>query len=292
MRYRFLSFSSVLLLSLVSGLNIAHSQARPDPALRPTLENAYSAWRAAMEAGDLAKWEKATALSRQIDVRNRIVSQKLPFPQALFEDEIGTPALDGLFSLGVLSTGETATSTYYGKANFGDGGEVAISDNMIVLHFLKEEGTWRFDTLRVVKLGADAGILLQIRNGDYSFLQGDEFRPASQLPPLTQPVETPDYVAEAWIDATGYELTLTVNGNLTGRFPNAKAAELIMGGLRRGQNRVTIEARPLPEAGVTDGKVEVAIYAAKDPAGQATRVFHFRPGNPVPPNVTETFVVE
>ncbi len=292
MRFRILLLCSIFASSLFFGQDIAFSQARLDANLRPTLENAYTAWRAAMESGDLARWEKSTALSRQIDIRNRIVSQKFPFPKALFEDEIGTPPLGGLFALGVLSTGETATSTYYGKANFGEAAGQAVTDNMIVLHFLKEEGTWRFDTLRVVKLGADAGILLQIRNNDYSFLKGDEFQPMPKLPPLTQPVETPDYVAEAWIDATGYELRLTINGNLTGSFPNTKAAELVMGGLRRGQNQVTIEAKPLPGTAQAAGKVEVALYAAKDAAGEATRVFHFRPGSPVPPKVTETFIVE
>lgn len=243
-----------------------------------------------MAAGDLDRWKEATAFSRQISIRNRIVSQKLPFPEALFNDPLGAPGLEGLFSLGVLSTGETATSTYYGKANFG-GTVDAVTDNLIVLHFLREEGTWRFDTLRVIKTGGDAEILLKIRNSDFSFLQGEEFQPADSLPPVPQPVERPDYVAEAWIDATGYELVLEVNGRLTGRFPNARGAELVIGGLNRGQNSVRIRARRLPEAAAENPRVEVAIYAAGDPSDQAKRVYHFRPGATVPPETTETFVV-
>ncbi|MDF1850200.1 MAG: hypothetical protein P1U85_05145 [Verrucomicrobiales bacterium] len=283
----------LLVLFLVHTIpSLGLSQAKSDPAIRATLENAYNAWRSAMDSQDLKRWEQATALSRQIDIRNRIVSQKLPFPQALFEDPIGAPPLGGLFALGVLSTGETATSTYFGKANFGEAPGAAITDNMIVLHFLKEEGSWRFDTLRVVKMGADSGILLQIRNRDYSFLQSAEFQPAPQLPPLPQPVETPDFVAEAWIDATGYELTLTVNGIKTGTFPNMKGAELLIGGLKKGQNQVTITSRHLPEAQAGAGRVEVAIYAARDASGKASRVFHYLPGADVLPSVSETFVVE
>lgn len=267
-------------------------QAKPDPAIRATLENTYNAWRSAMSAKDLARWEKSTSLSRQIDIRNRIVSQKLPFPKALFDDPIGAPSLGGLFALGVLNTGETATSTYFGKANFGEAQGTAVADNMIVLHFLKEEGTWRFDTLRVVKMGADSEILLKIRNRDFSFLQSPEFQPAPQLPPVPQPVETPDFVAEAWIDSSGYELTLTVNGVKAGPFPNMKGAELLIGGLKKGQNRVTITTRALPEAQAAVRRVEVALYAANDPSGQASRVYHFLPGAEIPATISDTFVLE
>lgn len=265
------------------------STAQPDNSLRVTLESAYDAWRKAMDAGDLALWEEATAFSRQIETRNRIVSQKLAFPRALFEDPVASPSLGGLIPLGVLSTGDTATSTYFGKADFGDEPGVAVSDNLLVLHFLREDGKWKFDNLRVVKIGDDGEILLQIRNGDFSFLRGEEFQPAPFLPPVPQPVETPPYVAEAWIDATGHEVKITVNGHPTGTFKNVKVTELVMGGVRRGVNTVRVESRLLPGAGGGAPKVEVAIYAAEDPAGRAQRVYHFKPGASVPPLVEESF---
>lgn len=266
------------------------SAAQPDNTIRVSLESAYDAWRNSMAAGDLKTWETTTAFSRQIETRNRIVSQKQTFPQALFDDPVGAPPLGGLIPLGVLSTGETATATYFGKANFGEGAGVAIPDNLLVLHFLKEEGRWKFDNLRVVKIGNDGEILLQIRNSDFSFLTGDEFQPAPYLPPVPQPVEAPDFVAEAWIDATGYEVKITVNGHLTGTFKNVKTTELVMGGVRRGQNQIHIETKLFEGApsGATP-KVEVALYAAEDPAGPATRVYHYKPGTSVPPVVTEGF---
>lgn len=265
------------------------SAAQPDNSLRVTLESAYDAWRKAMDAGDLALWEEATAFSRQIETRNRIVSQKLAFPRALFEDPVASPSLGGLIPLGVLSTGETATSTYFGKADFGNEPGVAVSDNVLVLHFLREEGKWKFDNLRVVKIGDDGEILLQIRNGDFSFLRGEEFQPAPFLPPVPQPVEAPPYVAEAWIDATGHEVKLVVNGHPTGTFKNVKVTELVMGGVKRGVNTVRVESRLLPRPGGGAPKVEVAIYAAEDPAGRAQRVYHFKPGASVPPLVEESF---
>jgi hypothetical protein len=263
--------------------------ASSDNSLRVTLESAYEAWRRAMDSGNLALWEESTAFSRQIETRNRIVSQKLPFPQALFDDPVAAPTLGGLISLGVLSTGETATSTYFGKANFGGEPGTALADNLLVLHFLREEGRWKFDNLRIVKIGNDGELLLQIRNGDFSFLRGEEFQPAPFLPQVPQPVETPAYVAEAWIDATGYEVKISVNGHPVGTFRNLKGTELVMGGLKRGENRIRIESRLLGAGGGAAPKVEVAIYAAQDPAGQAERVFHYRPGADAAAVVDQTF---
>jgi len=268
--------------------------AQPDNQIRVSLESAYEAWRRAMDTGDLASWEQTTAFSRQIEIRNRIVSQKQNFPQALFDDPVAAPLLGGLIALGVLSTGDTATSTYFGKANFGDEPGMAISDNLLVLHFLREEGKWKFDNLRIVKIGNDGEILLQIRNSDFSFLRGDEFQPAPFLPPLPQPVVAPAFVAEAWIDATGHEVKITVNGHLTGTFRNVKTSELVIGGAKRGGNQIRIETKALGEAnpGAATPRVEVAIYAAADPTGEAERVYHFKPGAAVPRGVTESFVVE
>ncbi len=278
--------SCCLLASEVEG-----QMAQPDPAIRVTLERAYENWRTAMAEGDMEKWEDATAYSRQLETRNRMVSQRLPFPQALWENPLESPMLGGLTPLGVLSTGTTATSSYFGKIRFGNVDGVEARDNILVLHFLKEEDRWKFDNLRIVQIQADGELLLQIRNADFSFLQGKEFQPAPQLPPVPQPVAMPEYVAEAWIDSTGCETTITVNGHLTGKFTDIKTAELVMGGLHRGENQISIEIRRLPES-QSAPKIEIAIYATKDPDAAANRVFHYNPGANFAETVTQKFGVE
>ncbi|MDF1741531.1 MAG: hypothetical protein P1U86_20380 [Verrucomicrobiales bacterium] len=286
---------SLLLLTLliVPILNNAQGQtAQPDPTLRVTLESAYENWKTAMTTGDIKKWEATTAFSRQREIENRIISQRLPFPQTLFEDPMDSPQLGGLVSLGVLSNGFAATSTYFGRANFGNATGTEIPDNLLVLHFLKEDGIWKFDNLRLVRIGDDGEILLQIRNTDFSFLNGAEFQPAEQLPPIEQPVTTPDMIAEAWIDATGYEVKVYVNNRLTGTFSNLKITELVNGGVNKGQNLIRIESKPLPESSGGTPKVEVAIYAAADAESQANRVFHYRPAGAPEASVTHGFDVQ
>ncbi|MAS94243.1 MAG: hypothetical protein CMO55_13685 [Verrucomicrobiales bacterium] len=282
--------ASLILASLGSlVLSCNAGEARPDPALRPSLESVYEEWRQSMATGNLQQWEASTAFSRQIETKNRIISQRLPFPAALFEDPIGSPSLGGLLSLGVLSTGETATSTYFGKANFGTDPETPISDNLIVLHFLKEEGRWKFDSLRIVKLGNDGEILLKLRNSDFSFLSGEEFQPADQLPPLQQPVNPPELLAEAWIDCTGYEVDITINGHRLGKFTNAKTTELVMGGVKKGNN--TIQIQSVRRAELTDSapRFEFAIYAAESAGSEAKRVLHIKKEGDLPPTMQESF---
>ncbi len=118
-----------------------------------------------------------------------------------------------------------------------------------------------------------------------------EFQPAPQLPPIPQPVNMPEFIAEVWVDATGYEVTVEVNGHPSGTFTNIRTSELVMGGVRPGQNAIRLTTKLLENAEGASPKVEVAIYAAKDPTLQADRVYHYRPGSAVQPQVTENFTV-
>ena len=283
-------FTLILSFFLSAGTTLAE-QARPDPTLRPTLENTYQAWHNAMVSKDFARWEEVTAFSRQMEIRNIIISQKLPFPETFFADPLEAPTLTGLIGLGVLSTGQTATSTYFGKADFGGTPKDGPIDNLIVLHFLREDGIWKFDRLRVVKTGNDSELLLQIRNADFSFLLGEEFQPTPQLPPVPQPVKAPDLIAEAWVDASGYKVNIVVNGYETGTFSNVKTAELILGGVRQGNNQITITTESMGDVSGGVPKVEVAIYAADTPETEATRVFHYKPALP-DAQITQSFVAE
>jgi len=262
----------------------ALAPAQSNPGLLKSLVGLYESWRKAVSSKDLAAWEQVTALSRQVAIRNRIVSEKAPFPRAFFEDPVQAPPLGGLVPLGCFSRGETATAIYFGKADFGlDVDSSQITENLIVLEFIKDEGIWKFDKLRVVKIGTDGEVLLKIRNQDFSFLKGEEFQPPLAPPPVPQLVSQPDYIAELWITAIGYEVEVRVNGNLSAKIANNSGKELVIGGLRRGQNSIEIKSTALASLkGKSRPKVEVAIYAqfAKD---NIRRVYHYLPGKEVDP---------
>ena len=161
-----------------------------------------------------------------------------------------------------------------------------------MLHFIREEGAWKFDNLRVVKLGNDGEILLQIRNQDFSFLKGEEFLPERQLPPLPPQVSQPDYIAEIWITSLGYEAEVSVNGVLSGKISDSSGKDLVIGGIRKGENSIQIKAKRIPEATQVTPRFEVAIYAAAGPGEKANRVFHLPASNTVEPLIQQKFLAE
>ena len=59
---------------------------------RTIADTIYNTWRVAMMRGNEASWRNATTRSRQVKVRNLIVSQKGKFPQDIFRDQPAPPA--------------------------------------------------------------------------------------------------------------------------------------------------------------------------------------------------------
>ncbi len=269
--------------------------AQPAPELRPTLELIYDTWQRALNEKDLATWQQVTARSRQMETQNRIVSQQLPFPETLLNDPIAAPSLGGLTALGTFSTGQSASSVYYGRVNFGESAAGEVPNNVIVLQFLKDVGVWKFDTLRLVKFGPDGDLLGQLRSGDLSFLSGPEFQPSRQLPKISPAVTRPAYVAEAWVGANNAQVTISVNGNPASEFANARSSELLLGGVRRGTNRLTIQTKANLAASNDTGNeiVEIGIYAAPNAQSPAERVFYEKiPATASPQSFERAFVVE
>ena len=246
------------------------------PAMQRQFEGLYSAWRDAMEKQDLKAWEQVTAQARQMRVRNEIVSQRLRFPDALFLSPVRAPELRGLSWVDTLVRGDTASSVYFGKADFGLGEPSEIRDNFVVLRFLREFGVWKFDNLRVVKFGDDSEMIAKIRNQDRSYLDAPEFQPDAKPPKLMGQVNAPDFIAEIWVTAAGYEATVTVNGQHETQISNDSGRELVLGGLVKGLNRIKVEVKPAAlEAGVPR-HLEIGIYGAAKPEDEAKRFYHYR----------------
>lgn len=253
------------------------------PGMQRQLEGLYQSWRDAMDRDDFQAWQQVTAQARQGEIRNQIVSQRLPYPEALFEIPMQAPKLEGLTHVDTLTRGDTASSVYFGLADFGISEVAEVRENFIVLRFIREFGVWKFDNLRVVKFGDDPSVLLKLRNGDNSFLEAPEFQPAPVPPPVPGPVNAPDYIAELWITAVGYEAKLSVNAQHHAAIANDSGRELINGGLVNGANRLSVTVKEIPVDVGTPRHLEIAIYGAQRPEDEAKRFFHFRsiPGEEV-----------
>ena len=256
---------------------------------REPFDAAYNEWRDSMMAKDLSEWKAATAPSRQMEVRNRIISAKGEFPTDLFASALQAPQLGQMTLLEIFVKGPTATAVYFGKADFGVSEAGEITDNLVVVNFLEASGAWKFDRLRVVKFGMDRETLLQVRSGDFSFLEGSEFQPSGIVPPTQPPIAKPDRIGEIWITAIGFEVTATVNrGNHVSQIANDLGKDLIIGGLKAGpDNHIALDIQSTTVAAGVVPHLEIAIYGAFNGRSPATRVFHYRPD---PTQVPETFL--
>ncbi len=268
--------------------------ARPSsPELQPTLETAYHLWRQAMVQKDFQAWQGATASTRQMQTRNRIVSQRLPYPAALFAIAVQAPALSQLVLLDIFAKGDTANAIYFGKPDFGLGTNQAVSDNFLVLKFIRETGQWKFDNLRIIKFGNDPDLLLQIRNQDFSFLQNPTFQPTGVVPPVPKAVGAPAYLAELWIAANGFDVTVNINkGNHRSHIKNDDGRDLVIGGLVKGQNTISLLIKPVPTESSLPKRLEIGIYATEAADQPAKRVFHYAPDpTKVPPSYSVNMTV-
>lgn len=281
---------TLIILALCSLLpNHSHAAvpvSKSAPELQPKLEAAYSAWRHAMNNKDFNAWKSATAAYRQMETRNRIISQHQSYPDALFSISLLAPDLSKLTLLDIFSKGDTANAVYFGKADFGLAENQAISDNFLVLKYIREAKQWKFDNLRIIKFGNDPELLLKLRNADFSFLQEAAFQPTGLAPLIAKSVKTPAYLAELWIAANGFDVTVNINnGNHKSRLKNDDGRDLIIGGLAKGENTISLLINPVATESNLPKRLEIAIYAAQDTGKPAKRVFHYAPDpSKVPPS--------
>jgi hypothetical protein len=218
------------------------------------LEQVYAAWRNAVTTRNFAQWERATARDRRIAVRNRIHSERRPFPGAVFDLPFPPPKLQGLKRLRVESSGSVAKAVYFGKVDFGVDGKP--TDNLLVVNYVNEGG-WRYDGAEYVNLSALPDVRKQLLAGNLAYVKTPDFapqpKPRVMQPELKGPVK---YIAKSYIYAPGRDVEIYVNRLSRHRVRNSKESEVIIGGARDGRNEIQYNIQSLPGS---TGKEPVAI---------------------------------
>ena len=167
-----------------------------------------------------------------------IVSQKQPFPQALFDFPLRAPEPGTLRFMKSEANGPTAHAVYFGKVDVGipDAGE--IPENLLLLKFINESGRWKFDTLRLVNLAGAPDVRASLKNGGSSgMLNSPEFVPSGIVPPPRSSCQAPDHVAALQVASLGYATVPRVNGFALPVVADAAEQHIIIGGLKaRGEH--------------------------------------------------------
>ena len=226
--------------------------------LRPALESSYNAWRDAIVRKDAAAWSRSTAEHRRVEVKNRILSEKRAFPASVFNLPAPPPSIAGLKFLSAKQNGATAKAAYFGKIDFGVGGEP--TDNLIVLSFVRSSGGWLYDRADYVNLVALPQVRKELAGGDLSYLkETPEAQPSGVVPPTPIEVGGAKYIAKVYVFCPGREVQVQVNKISRHRFANAKEAEVVIGGARDGSNEVQFAAKKL-EGGTGKEAMTIRVY--------------------------------
>jgi hypothetical protein len=243
--------------------------------LRQDLERTYNAWRESMIRKDAATWQRVTAEHRRVEVRNRIVSEKLPFPAAVFDLPAPPPPLTGLKFLSAKQNGPTAKAAYFGKVDFGVGGQP--TDNLLVLAFVRGAGGWLYDRADFVNLTALPEVRAEIARGDLGYLEGvPEAQPSGVVPPVPIVANPASTIAKVYVFCPGREVQVQVNKISRHRFANTQEAEVVIGGARLGSNEVQYSIKPL-EGGTGQEALTIRVYLMSEVAGQKpSKVFEYQ----------------
>jgi len=253
-----------LLLTLTWLAPGAH--AAPDPQLEKALSDTYRAWRQAMIDENPRQWQALTARHRQMEVRNRLVSEKRPFPAGVFRVPAPPPTLEGLRCVNISQRGPTAKGAWYGPVNFGVGGNP--TDNFLVLSFVQEQGRWKYDRADFVNLAGLPEVRKEIEAGDLSYLeQTPDFLASGQVPRAAPPVPQAKYIAKVYVFCPFREVEVQINQVSRHSFANAKEAEVVHGGARDGRNDVVYTIKPLP-GGTGKEALTIRVYLMSEIQGQ------------------------
>lgn len=216
-----------------------------DAALQGQLETIYGYWRNAMVQKDYTSWTKVTAAHRQMIVKNRLNSERRIFPKGIFEVPAAPPALAGLKNVQAKRNGRTAKLVYYGKIDFGVGGDP--TDNLLVVDFVQENTGWKYDMAEFVNLSALPEVREEISKGDFSYIaKTAELTPTGVVPPVPMAIPVAKYISKVYVFCPGRSVDVTVNKISKHRFGNAKEAELVMGGVIDGKNEISYSVKGLP----------------------------------------------
>ncbi len=233
--------------------------------LRPALEKTYDMWREAVIRQDAASWQRVTATHRRVDVRNRIISEKLPFPASIFKLPAPPPTLKGIRFIEANQNGPTATAVYFGKIDFGIGGKP--TDNLLVLAFVSEGGAWRYDRADFVNLEALPAVRRELTAGNLKYLkEAPEVKPSGKIPLTPLEANPAKYIAKVYVFSPGREVKVQVNKISHHRCANVKAAEIVIGGAVDGLNEVQYAISKLP-GGKGNEALTIRVYLLSEVNG-------------------------
>lgn len=256
--------------------------------LQAVLEKVYINWRDAMLRKDAQAWAASISRYRQTVIRNMVVSERQTFPDAVFASEVQPPALAGLRLLEAQAVGDTAHLVYFGRIDMGQDKEL-IRENILKLKFFRENGVWKYDSNRISRLDAAPEVVKELKEGKRpDFLDTPEYTPPGSMPPPPPLCRIPDFKAGCKLQSFGYETTMSMNGINYEPVQDALDQQILIGGLVKGHNEITLNIKPVPRPEGEKAALQIRVYIlSKDPGKPGTEVLRWQaPESGAPAKVT------
>jgi hypothetical protein len=255
----------MILAGALAGLAAVAGAAAAEDELGAKLERVYGQWRQAMVTRDAAAWQQLTAEYRRMEVRNRLASEKRPFPAAVFEVPAVPPPLKGLRLVQAKQVGRTARAVWFGKIDFGVGGQP--TDNLLLLSFVAEGSAWKYDTADFISLAALPEVRKELAAGDDKYVkETKDFQPSGVVPAVAAPLPQAKWIAKVYVFCPGRDVQVQVNKISRHRFADTKAAEVVLGGAKEGLNEVQYAVKRL-EGSTGKEAMTVRVYVMSETPG-------------------------
>ncbi len=237
---------------------------------------------------DAKAWAGSITRYRQTVIRNSVVSERQVFPDAVFASEVQPPALGGLRLLEAQAVGDTAHLVYFGKIDMGQDKEL-VRDNLLKLKFYRENGVWKYDSNRISRLDSAPEVLKSLQEGKRpDFLDTPEYTPPGSMPPPPPLCRIPDFKAGYKLQTFGYQTTISMNGITYDPSEDALDQQILIGGLVKGHNEITLKIKPVPRPEGEKAALKLRVYIiSNDPSKPGTEVLRWEaPESGAPDKVT------
>lgn len=259
-------------LAMMIGINHSFSQKMPDAA-----NMVYTDFCQSIKNKDLQAYSQLLTVASFTRQKNEALSYGIKFPDELFDMlQASLFELKDMTNIGYKTKGPTTNVFYLYDYKL---------EKMIVTICLEEhEGKWRMDQM---KMRDARDFIKQINEKDYSFIEEKEFQPSGILKPIPTAVEKVDVMAMLDISAYGYKVEVIVNGISQDVVIDKSRSGVLIGGIRRGENKVEMKFEKLKgeesfppsitiRANVNDVETEVFTFEETPSTNEIIRNFDFK----------------
>ena len=265
---------------------ISHCIAAED-TLRNTLEKKWEAYLEASKSGKESALAETMSSFRLGMMKNNLASAKRSLtPDIIKSISKHMPDISTADFVTLIENGPTVGLVYIKDSKEKDATNKQRV-TFIFIKFVKEDSGWKVDA------GMNIGSPKFQDNGKKS-----EFDP-SELPPtyaidgevrsVPKPITAPDVAALLDVFSYGYQTEVIVNGVKQGTPVEASRSGLLKGGLRKGENSVTIVVRQTEKDTSSHPRVNIRRVLADR---KTEEVFKFEPKENIEGKHTHTFTID